>query len=425
MTKRILTLVLAACLLIVPVFADDADSVAVSTLEELQAAITAAQDGDTIILTEIIMLSEDAVIGEEGKRVKLVCEGEFARNFINIYSGNITLQGLIFEGFTEDSAINHYDGTLTCRDCEFLRCRGGIYSYGKPEYIENCRFETCYSPISGAKDLTMQGCSVVNCTGAYSCVSASGSIVIDGCRFEKNIVPADTGALYAQSGNTQITNSAFIGNHAILGRGAAIYSDGDITISGCVFHDNRAGTEGNDLYIRNCDLTVADTAQELEELYAVQSLDYTGIYTDYISARQGEALNLPLSYTLSNTDSAIAICFVSSEHVEPTPTPEPVVKTEYVYVPVYQTEIVEVEKVIEVEPEKETVEFQGVTLQRNDDYMRGYFDSLKGQDATRAKLLTMAIQTFPLPLHTLRRSMRFPTPACFADAAITALSRMP
>lgn len=361
---------------------DDQQGVRVSDLEELLEAIEAAQDGDTIILAEEIYINESVVIGKAEKTINLISDSEFSRIFFNVAGGNVILQGLSLDGRGECGAMNCSNATLTCKDCVFYSCRNGVYFYDVPGKFVDCHFDSCNAPIYGARDLTMQDCSIVNCTGIITCVLASGSIEIKNCRFEECIVPADTGALYIQAMSTaQITNSIFRGNHALLGRGGAILSDADITISGCVFTDNLAGIEGNDLYIRASKLTITDDEQELTELYKAQSYDYIGLYLDDIDGRQSEMLNLPYTVEVEET---LALCFASSEHVEPAPAPEPVIVTEYV--PIYRTETVEVEKIIEVEPPKESVELNGVILERNDEYLKGYFSALKGKNATRADI---------------------------------------
>lgn len=365
---------------------DERQGVRVSNLDELLEAIDMAQDGDTIILTEEIPIFEDTVIGSTDKMVNLVVDSEFSMHFFNVGGGNVTLLGLSLDGRGESGVMNCNSASLTCIDCTFYRCRGGIDFYSSDGTFTDCQFESCHSPISGALDLSMQNCSIVNCTGIFTCVSARGNVEIRNCRFEECIVSVDTGVLFLSLGSARITNSVFRGNRALLGRGGAIFSDADITISGCVFMDNFAGIEGSDLYMRTSSLTITDDAQELTELYEAQSYDYTGLYLDYIDERQVNAVNLPYS----DEAETLALCFTASEHVEPAPAPEPVIVTEYVTVPVYITDTVEVEKIVEVEiivevePPKETVELNDVTLERNDDYLSGYFSALKGKNATRA-----------------------------------------
>ena len=235
----------------------------------------------------------------------------------------------------------------------------------------------------------------------------------------------------------------------LAGSGGAIRSNGNIIISGCTFFDNSAGVEGDDIMIIGGTFEIQDDTESLSELYEAAGIDFDGIYYDNFESRHSARCNFE---SIINATDKTALAFVA-KRVEPepvvvyveipvevekpitveverivevekpvtveiekvieVPTP-PEIVTEYV--PVHHTEIVEVEKVveriIEVDHEKETAELNGVTLERNDDYLAGYYAALKGKDATRADVAQI--------LYQLTKHLDTETPADFGYSDIPA-----
>ena len=77
-------------------------SVIVNTLDELQAAIEAADDGDTIIIGGKILVLESVIIGSADKIISLTPNDNFSGNsMFSLYTDNnqaITFQNLILDG---------------------------------------------------------------------------------------------------------------------------------------------------------------------------------------------------------------------------------------------------------------------------------------------------------------------------------------
>lgn len=83
---------------------DDSQSetpVVVSSLEELQAAIAAAKDGDTIALSGGINIIENCIVGDTEKQITVVPLDETINTYFSIYGDNvnsIVFQNIILDG---------------------------------------------------------------------------------------------------------------------------------------------------------------------------------------------------------------------------------------------------------------------------------------------------------------------------------------
>lgn len=188
---------------------DEQQGVRVSDLDGLLAAIEAAQDGDTIIVTDQISAGNDAIIGCADKTIIITgAEKHFLNQLFYVDGGNLTMLNLIIDGHGEYGAINFFGNSLTCQNCTFFHCDIGVMMYNKPGEFENCVFDSCSHPLSGANGLTMQGCRISNCTDGGGCITARGNIIIEDSIFEGNCVMKDLGVLFFEAGAfAQIRNS--------------------------------------------------------------------------------------------------------------------------------------------------------------------------------------------------------------------------
>ena len=76
-------------------------AVVVYSLDELQAAISAADDGDTITLGDRINITENCVIGDAEKQITIVPLDETINIYFSIYgdtSNSIVFQNIILDG---------------------------------------------------------------------------------------------------------------------------------------------------------------------------------------------------------------------------------------------------------------------------------------------------------------------------------------
>lgn len=121
----------------------------VGTLEELQEAIDAAEDGDVIAISQTMYIYGETLSSD--KDVTIVCaEGFSASNMVKIYSGSII--GLSFKGTAKSGLITTDIGandSVLIQDCTFdgmdATTAVGIYGYtGSIAEIKGCEFKNCY-----------------------------------------------------------------------------------------------------------------------------------------------------------------------------------------------------------------------------------------------------------------------------------------
>ena len=237
MKKAILT-VLATLMLIIPAYAaetdpgmdqpiqqeQDKEPVVVATLEDLQAAIDAAEDGDTIALdTTINMLEGDSLITDKhitlvrhdgliktaGRMFEIYGSGiisgfSFVENGL-ISSATITTRAngngeIIIENCSfkaaGDNSMDHFikidtGDSMTIRECAFY-CGNGyvIYSNGNTNVlIDSCKFLKgnyyAWLMIATYGDMTIERCTFEAGTG-YITAALEGKITIYNCEMTTN-----------------------------------------------------------------------------------------------------------------------------------------------------------------------------------------------------------------------------------------------
>lgn len=212
--KRAFAVFLAVCLLMgltVPTFATDEpaqdepqpEQVVVSTLEELQAAIATAEDGDTIYISSMIIIS-DAVV-ETDKEITLTRADEYDSSaFIRLSNGG-KLRGFKLTE-SKNVAVEVY------------------FTPDKAAVLDNCAF------IGGSENNS----ALINIWGG------NASVEITNCSFDKNGYTAIT-----SKANTiaEISNCTFSEN-STQGQGGAIGNAGTMTLSDCSITDNRPSQQG-------------------------------------------------------------------------------------------------------------------------------------------------------------------------------------
>lgn len=218
--KKVIAAVLSILLIvgIMPVaLAEDIAPVRVSTLEELQNAIADAESGDTICVTQTIIVSGNTQIGEEGK--------------------NITLCGT--------------------SDISTLLCIQGAYGVEETVRVSNIIFDgrgmvpgskvVAESPNAVIFDMTKWVNCVSEGEGAGLFNSGDGTVTLIGCSFE-NCAARDGGTIYnAMTGNCTVLGTSFVGNQA-NSTGGTIYSIGALSIQNCSFSQNQAVVSGGAIF---------------------------------------------------------------------------------------------------------------------------------------------------------------------------------
>ena len=286
MRKAILIL-LMALVLVIPAYAAEGDAatdqpiqqeqepVVVATLDELQAAINAAKDGDTIILLKKIDLNNVSLICTKDITIR---GGTDNHCFFSI-SGDCELSGLKI--LSDDSrstfALIENIGNKVCNvkinDCQFIR-------NGNNDLFNNTFLINIFSG-----NVEFKNCKFLNEESTSLHISSEATVNIENCFFTGTHTLFAGGAIY-NSGYLAINNSKIADNSS--GLGGAIYNDGSLSISNSIIKGNVGKNEfdvveGNDIYSRGV-LTITDEQSADSGFYeettgeklALPLVDYTG-----------------------------------------------------------------------------------------------------------------------------------------------------
>lgn len=279
---------------------EDQTAPTVSTLEELQAAIAAAKDGDTIAISEEITL--DAVTLETNKRIVIIRSDTYpSGTLIRLYNG-AKISGFIFEEPTDSTIIcvSSWETAIEIKNCQFIgnsmNTQSFINAYGGINYPNQVRIDSCY--FDGATK------SAIVCTNGLT-------LTITDSGFTDNSSLTQGGAIYSSS-TLILDNCIFTGNKAVSGGG--VYCSGDLTITDCQFSENQIGnkTFGTDILSLGI-LTMTDDPR-----------DGTGYYEE----STGEKIVLPLTDYASTakliflTDEQAAEYFAPEEPDNPDEEPD-------------------------------------------------------------------------------------------------------
>lgn len=120
--------------------------------------------------------------------------------------------------------------------------------------------------IENAKDasMTLENITISNVSANVSgdgagAVYSAGDLTVTGSTFENNKNNGRAGALYLANGTTAtITDSKFASNEAALGAGGAIFTQAEVTISNTEFASNQAGNNGGAICCSGGNMTVTD-----------------------------------------------------------------------------------------------------------------------------------------------------------------------
>ncbi len=279
---------------------EDQTAPTVSTPEELQAAIAAAKDGDTIAISEEITL--DAVTLETNKRIVIIRSDTYpSGTLIRLYNG-AKISGFIFEEPTDSTIIcvSSWETAIEIKNCQFIgnsmNTQSFINAYGGINYPNQVRIDSCY--FDGATK------SAIVCTNGLT-------LTITDSGFTDNSSLTQGGAIYSSS-TLILDNCIFTGNKAVSGGG--VYCSGDLTITDCQFSENQIEnkTFGTDILSLGI-LTMTDDPR-----------DGTGYYEE----STGEKIVLPLTDYASTakliflTDEQAAEYFAPEEPDNPDEEPD-------------------------------------------------------------------------------------------------------
>ena len=274
-------------------------TVTVGTLDELQAAIAAAEDGDTIAISAEITL--DGVALETDKNIAIIRADTYESGSFFRLKNSAELSGFTMENY-KSSATVVCDSAAEIKHCSFV---------GDVEITES--FIKAYMLFSKA-DVVISDCSF---SGAlYSAIRSNqnAQLSITNSTFSNNSSYAQGGAIHS-SGTLILDNCTFTGNKAVSGGG--VYCSGNLTITDCQFSGNQIESEkfGTDILSMGT-LGITDDLQ-----------DGVGFYEE----STGEKVSLPLAdYTSTAkliwlTDEQAAKYFAPVQNEpdeEPTPDDE-------------------------------------------------------------------------------------------------------
>lgn len=199
--------------------------VVVSTLEELQAAVTAAEDGDTIAVSAEIML--DGVALETDKDITLVRADTYELgSFFRLKNGAL-ISGFTIENYKSSTTVV-CESSAEIEDCCFIGDSDSSETFIKL-YALSTSNVVCIS------DSSFSG-------AAYSAIYSKNNVqlTITDCIFSDNRSYTQGGVI--RSEGTLILDGCTINdNYAVSGGG--VYCSGELTITDCQFSGNQIQNE--------------------------------------------------------------------------------------------------------------------------------------------------------------------------------------
>ncbi|MGN1113132.1 MAG: S-layer homology domain-containing protein [Acutalibacteraceae bacterium] len=199
--------------------------VVVSTLEELQAAVTAAEGGDTIAVSAEIML--DGVALETDKDITLVRADTYeSGSFFRIKNGAL-ISGFTIENYKSSTTVV-CESSAEIEDCCFIGDSDSSETFIKL-YALSTSNVVCIS------DSSFSG-------AAYSAIYSKNNVqlTITDCTFSDNRSYTQGGAIRSE-GKLILDGCTINDNYAVSGGG--VYCSGELTITDCQFSGNQIQNE--------------------------------------------------------------------------------------------------------------------------------------------------------------------------------------
>lgn len=228
--------------------------VVVSTLEELQAAVAAAEDGDTIAVSAEVTL--DGVALETDKDITITRADTYGSGALFRMKN-----GAVLSGFTIEN--NKYSATITCEESPAAQIE-----------INNCQFVGDSGNTKSFVDFFSGLSSIVASINNCSFDGAMGSAVFSKTRVQLTIIDStfshnhsDTqGGAIRSEGTLILQGCTISGNSAASGGG--VYCSGELTITDCQFSGNQIQNEkfGTDILSFGT-LSITDNPQDGEGYY--------------------------------------------------------------------------------------------------------------------------------------------------------------
>jgi len=212
-----------------PQESENQTTVTVATLDELQAAIAAAEDGNTIALSAEITL--DGIALETDKDITIVRDGTYGSGAFMRLRYGAKLSGFRFLDYLDSTIIcdSSWETPVEIESCYFygdsVHTRSFIVAFGGINYpnqflIDNCTFDGASNSAITSRDRLV--------------------LTVSNCVFTNNSTDTQGGAIH-NDGTLILDNCIFRANKAVSG--GSIYSSGELTITDCLFDGNSVGSE--------------------------------------------------------------------------------------------------------------------------------------------------------------------------------------
>lgn len=285
-------------------------TVTVYSIDELQAAIAAADDGDTITIAQTIVIENTCAIGKSDKQITFICADEFQGDMLMELSGySVVFINITFNGGCGNRTIHCNGNRVSFGGCVFVGNETTCISGTQRSIIacSSCIFRNNGSlvNINGNSSLTMTDCVVEDNSAPDSGFYIEGSIMTTNCLFRNN---ATRESLIRIIGNDRSSiGCQFIGNTTAQNGAVIDISCNAINVSNCYF----SGNTGYDILARDSGMVcVFDTDEQLNTIYQAHERNYIGTYPMTFSSEPNDMNNIErIGLPLENYTGTL--CFVS------------------------------------------------------------------------------------------------------------------
>lgn len=273
-----------------PQESENQTTVTVSTLDELQSAVAAAEDGDAIAISAEIVL--DGVSVETNKDITLVRADSYGSGSFFRLKNSAVIGGFRMENYKSSTTVV-CESSAEIEDCCFI---------GDSDSSET--FIKLYAP-STSNVVSIYDCSFSG--AAYSAIYSKNNVqlTITDCTFSENCSYMQGGAIRSE-GTLILEGCTIKSNYAVSGGG--VYCSGDLTITDCQFSGNQIENEkfGTDILSQGT-LSITDDPQ-----------DGAG----YHEESTGEKVILPLTDYASTAKLIFLTDEQAAEYFAPDPAPD-------------------------------------------------------------------------------------------------------